>query len=221
MSAEQFDWTPAVIDRFKELWHSGMKTHEIATRLGISTSAVSGARNRFGRGPRRAPNGLEWTEDKLSLLRQLWKDGMPIARIAAEFNVAPHVIFYRANELNLPRRRRADSSKAPQKSTVVGETQIPAPARADAPVPLQPAIWTELSWNWLTPAETRSCAWPIGEPGTPSFRFCDDPASAGKPYCAEHCRAAFVPQAERREHLRRIDRDASNGLAHAEVEQWV
>ncbi len=35
------------------------------------------------------------------------------------------------------------------------------------------------------------CCWPIGEPGTASFRFCDVPNEAGKPYCLDHCAIAY------------------------------
>jgi hypothetical protein len=30
------------------------------------------------------------------------------------------------------------------------------------------------------------CCWPIGEPGTREFRFCDLPSEPGRPYCEEH-----------------------------------
>jgi GcrA cell cycle regulator len=43
------------------------------------------------------------------------------------------------------------------------------------------------------------CCWPIGEPGTKSFRFCDAEATAGKPYCAEHAQIAYVKVRDRRE----------------------
>ena len=43
------------------------------------------------------------------------------------------------------------------------------------------------------------CQWPIGEPGTRGFRFCGEPAQAGKPYCLSHCRIAFVRVEQRRE----------------------
>ena len=29
--------------------------------------------------------------------------------------------------------------------------------------------------------------WPLGEPGEEDFRFCEAPATAGKPYCSAHC----------------------------------
>jgi GcrA cell cycle regulator len=44
-----------------------------------------------------------------------------------------------------------------------------------------------------------SCCWPLGEPGTPSFRFCDAEASPGKPYCGDHAAVAYVKVRDRRE----------------------
>jgi GcrA cell cycle regulator len=46
---------------------------------------------------------------------------------------------------------------------------------------------------------TRSCCWPIGEPGTSGFRFCTSEAASGKPYCQEHAAVAYVKARDRRE----------------------
>jgi GcrA cell cycle regulator len=43
------------------------------------------------------------------------------------------------------------------------------------------------------------CCWPIGEPGTENFRFCDADAVPGKPYCAQHAELAYVRVRDRRE----------------------
>jgi GcrA cell cycle regulator len=53
----------------------------------------------------------------------------------------------------------------------------------------------------VAPARHRSitCCWPIGEPGTKSFRFCDSDATQGKPYCAEHAQLAYVKVRDRRD----------------------
>jgi GcrA cell cycle regulator len=40
------------------------------------------------------------------------------------------------------------------------------------------------------------CQWPIGNPGDPDFRFCDQPAEAGRPYCEGHCAMAYRRKAE-------------------------
>ena len=37
----------------------------------------------------------------------------------------------------------------------------------------------------------RTCQWPIGHPGQDDFRFCGEPATPGKPYCAAHCAIAY------------------------------
>lgn len=62
-----------------------------------------------------------------------------------------------------------------------------------APRPMMPS----------TPIQTRrstpSCCWPIGEPGTKAFRFCDDNSLPGKPYCDEHARLAYVRIRDRKE----------------------
>jgi GcrA cell cycle regulator len=44
-----------------------------------------------------------------------------------------------------------------------------------------------------------ACCWPIGEPGTRSFRFCDKESLPGKPYCSAHAALAYVKVRDRRE----------------------
>ena len=44
-----------------------------------------------------------------------------------------------------------------------------------------------------------ACCWPIGEPGTRSFRFCDADSMAGKPYCDTHAQLAYVKVRDRRD----------------------
>ena len=35
------------------------------------------------------------------------------------------------------------------------------------------------------------CKWPIGDPKTAEFGFCNEPALTGKPYCESHCAMAY------------------------------
>jgi GcrA cell cycle regulator len=44
-----------------------------------------------------------------------------------------------------------------------------------------------------------ACCWPIGEPGTREFHFCDAESVPGKPYCNEHAQLAYVRVRDRRE----------------------
>jgi GcrA cell cycle regulator len=66
----------------------------------------------------------------------------------------------------------------------------PPPAAVRNPAPARPRL-----------GGSRTCCWPIGEPGTPEFRFCEADPLSGKPYCAEHAAIAYVKprEKERRE----------------------
>ncbi len=44
-----------------------------------------------------------------------------------------------------------------------------------------------------------TCCWPIGEPGTKDFHFCDVPSEPGRPYCEDHVKVAYVRVRDRRE----------------------
>lgn len=48
----------------------------------------------------------------------------------------------------------------------------------------------------LPTTNERMCQWPIGNPGEPGFRFCDQTALAGRPYCHEHCSLAYRRKSE-------------------------
>ena len=47
----------------------------------------------------------------------------------------------------------------------------------------------------VSPSAT--CCWPMGEPRTAGFRFCEAVSVAGRSYCAEHCGKAYVVRKER------------------------
>jgi GcrA cell cycle regulator len=75
----------------------------------------------------------------------------------------------------------------------------PAPVPPPAPVLVQPVRPMAAP---PPPAPRRSapaCCWPIGEPGTKAFRFCDDLSLPGKPYCDEHAKLAYVRIRDRKE----------------------
>jgi len=36
------------------------------------------------------------------------------------------------------------------------------------------------------------CCFPIGDPGTKGFRYCDDPSEPGRPYCSAHMKVAYI-----------------------------
>jgi GcrA cell cycle regulator len=41
------------------------------------------------------------------------------------------------------------------------------------------------------PTRQASCVFPLGDPGTREFHYCDDATFPGRPYCLAHCTAAY------------------------------
>lgn len=48
----------------------------------------------------------------------------------------------------------------------------------------------------LPSTHDRMCQWPIGNPGESGFRFCDQTADPGRPYCPNHCNMAYRRKSE-------------------------
>jgi GcrA cell cycle regulator len=38
--------------------------------------------------------------------------------------------------------------------------------------------------------------WPVGDPKSTDFHFCNEPTEAGKPYCSRHCTMAYHRKSE-------------------------
>jgi len=168
---------------------------------------------------------MEWTEDTIARLRELWAEGHSTAEIGRRLGVSKNAIVGKAHRLDLPARpspirRDPNASDTPRQSTtrrVEGPT-LPPLASTDIPVP--PVVAEPVRPRAVAPAprpiavapprpqpvpqqrpyaRVITCCWPIGEPGTRSFRFCDDPSEPGKPYCGEHAKLAYVKVRDRRE----------------------
>lgn len=159
---------------------------------------------------------MEWTEEAIATLRQLWAEGHSTAEIGRRMGISKNAVVGKAHRLNLaarpsPIRRAPGQAPAPRAPRLAPRPAMPRPmpmlpvvrpAGADRPVPLAPRP-AQVSPP-PRPAPLRlgnaTCCWPIGEPGTPGFRFCTSPAIAGKPYCEEHAAVAYVRvKPERRE----------------------
>jgi len=158
---------------------------------------------------------MEWNDDTIDRLRALWAEGLSTAEIGRRMGVSKNAVVGKAHRLNLTARPspiRRDGEKAPrrrQPKRVHGAT-LPALAAAMAPMPVieaprlaeRPALPVLRAVPVARPgARVTPCCWPIGEPGTRSFRFCDVDAIAGKPYCEEHASKAYVRLRDRRDEV--------------------
>ena len=172
---------------------------------------------------------MEWNEEAIGKLRALWAEGHSTAEIGRRLGVSKNAVVGKAHRLDLPARPspiRRDGSGIPRQPVprrVAGPTlppltstalpvmeaarpailARPRPLAPRSPVPQPPAAQSPVAprVQAVSRPSTRtvSCCWPIGDPGTPSFRFCDAQAITGKPYCGEHAQLAYVKVRDRRE----------------------
>jgi len=163
---------------------------------------------------------MEWNEEAIARLRTLWAEGHSTAEIGRRMGVSKNAVVGKAHRLGLvarpsPIRRDGNGSavaRPPSLRRVSGPTLPPLGVTAAPAVPPLPAIAqppAPASRPVVAPplqpvapragARRAACCWPIGEPGTPGFHFCDADAQAGKPYCGEHAQLAYVKVRDRRE----------------------
>ena len=167
---------------------------------------------------------MDWTDEAIARLRALWDEGHSTAEIGRRMSVSKNAVVGKAHRLNRParpspiRRDAAATARAAAPRRVTGPTLPPLPASLEeAPAPevvlppppvvpvraVQPPAPRPIPAPLRAVAASRSrnltCCWPIGEPGTKSFRFCDADAASGKPYCGEHAQLAYVKVRDRRD----------------------
>ncbi len=151
---------------------------------------------------------MEWTDDVIGRLKALWLEGHSTAEIGRRMGISKNAVVGKAHRLNLAGRpspiRRGPPGQRPRRAAVKRVTGPTLPTLAAAalreagPTPPPPAAPLRAvrtgGGGRLIP-----CCWPIGEPGTRSFRFCDDESLPGKPYCAIHASRAYVRVKDKRE----------------------
>ena len=161
---------------------------------------------------------MDWTSEAIDQLRAFWAEGHSTAEIGRRMGVSKNAVVGKAHRLNLPARpspirREVETEVAAAPRPVPQPRRPVAPPALRAPAPLRrldpPAAVAAAPVAAPPPpaaivrsfprAAARTCCWPLGEPGTPEFRFCTGGAMTGKPYCAEHASVAYVRVRERRE----------------------
>lgn len=176
------EWTDEVIDRLRALWAEGHSTAEIGRRLGVSKNAIVGKAHRLDLPARPSP----------------------IRRDATPSDHARSAPVRRVEGSTLPPLASTDAP-IPVVAALVEAAPIPpppviAPLQAASPRPVPVVVARPQPPPAMRPyGRVITCCWPIGEPGTRDFRFCDDPSEPGKPYCGEHAKLAYVKVRDRRD----------------------
>lgn len=141
-----------------------------------------------------------WTPERTDLLRQLWLDARQSARdLGAVFGVSRNAILGKVHRLGLSSRAlgRKHLPRPDLSSTVRNRDASPRPPRQPRPARARPVLvgssieitTVGLSFELL---DDNHCRWPFNEPGKAAL-FCGLTRLEPHPYCAGHCRMAYVP----------------------------
>jgi GcrA cell cycle regulator len=169
---------------------------------------------------------MNWTDERVELLRKLWSEGLSASQIAAQLgSVTRNAVIGKVHRLKLsgrgrttaatPRQKKTTSSAAGGKSvsraatvtrsitTSIGATALQTQFDAE-PVaryhsrPIENVVVPISRRLQLVQLSERTCKWPNGDPLTEDFSFCGNDAAETGPYCGYHSRIAFQPASERR-----------------------
>jgi GcrA cell cycle regulator len=166
--ANETDWTTELVARLRVLWAEGYTIAEIGRRMSVSKNAVVGKAHRLVLPPRPSP------------IRAGSTDRKPRTRAQP-----------RVSGPSLPLQPGSIPMAAPVPGPVSVSTQVPLPA----PVPISVLTLGPVQRRatvFRPPAACNPCCWPIGEPSTRDFRYCDVLAKPGRPYCSAHAAVAYV-----------------------------
>jgi GcrA cell cycle regulator len=170
---------------------------------------------------------MNWTDERVEILKKLWAEGLSASQIAAQLGgVSRNAVIGKVHRLKLSSRGRATAAPARQKKVATGATPSAKPAvvrsttvtRTVATVgatalqaqfeaepvathvyrPVEDVV-VPISRNLqLVELNERTCKWPNGDPLSEDFHFCGNDAAESGPYCKYHAKVAFQPASERR-----------------------
>lgn len=150
---------------------------------------------------------MVWTDEKVKSLVQLWESGQSITQIGKALGMTRNAVVGKAHRIGLAKRAspimRSEKPAQPRQPVVhhgpSHHAAAPVAPRASVQVREEPAVasgqqgqLTPAMLAALTPSSGPRCKWPIGDPKTSEFDFCENVGLPGKPYCAQHCAMAYT-----------------------------
>lgn len=147
---------------------------------------------------------MSWTDERVTLLKQLWGEGKTAAEIAKVLGdgITRNAVIGKAHRLKLSSRLSPIQQNTSKKTKV----------EPIAPRLVKPAVrLPEFRGKGVKMVDlgAQSCRWPNGDPQEETFSFCGCEAVAGLPYCPEHARVAYqVPTRARTMKAEDFDNDA-------------
>jgi len=170
---------------------------------------------------------MAWTDDRVATLTKLWAEGLSASQIAKQLGgVTRNAVIGKVHRLGLSGRAKPSSparkaaaaktaaarSRAAKPRSTKSATPKPKPVRAPSaprtprviakavvapPPPLEAKPMSNGEFATILTITDHMCKWPIGDPGTDSFRFCGRKTDPEEPYCVAHSRVAYQPSRRR------------------------
>ena len=160
---------------------------------------------------------MNWTDERVELLRKLWSEGLSASQIAAQLgSVTRNAVIGKVHRLKLSSRGRTTAAAPRQKKV---SSSAGGSKSAGGRAATRDALHHHLdrrdraadavrrpsrSLRYHAPAENvvvpisrrlqlvqlseRTCKWPNGDPLTEEFSFCGNDAAETGPYCTYHSR---------------------------------
>lgn len=161
---------------------------------------------------------MGWTDERVEQLKRLWSEGLSASQIAGRLGgVTRNAVIGKVHRLGLSgrattsrmkshRTRPRSAAAATAKRAIrtrfgtIGNPALRAlypPDEAYVP-PVEELVIPLAERKTIQMLTDSSCRWPIGDPQTPDFHFCNRNKVPGLPYCETHARRAFQPPQPRR-----------------------
>lgn len=174
------EWSEQLVQDLRDLWAQGLSTAEIGVRLNLSKNAVVGKAHRLDLPGRPSP-----------IIRRDRPAPIPPPSVPRQQITLPP----------LASAAVATALAAPRPVVFISRPVIPDFYRAaprQPPTPPAPRVQPQPAPR-IVRRSPPTCCWPIGEPRSKTFRFCDGPSSPGKPYCDDHAKLAYLRIRDRRD----------------------
>ena len=186
------EWSDDVIGQLRSLWAEGHSTAEIGRRLGVTKNAIVGKAHRLDLPARPSPirRDPDAAPVRRATVRRVEGPTLPPLPSAAGEGEQPFPVTF-TPVVAQPEPPRPPVVARPFVAAAPRPMLAPRPAAPPAP---RPVVVAPRPYGRVV-----TCCWPLGEPGTREFRFCDVPSEPGRPYCEDHVKVAYVKVRDRRE----------------------
>ena len=192
------EWSDEVIGQLRALWAEGHSTAEIGRRLGVTKNAIVGKAHRLDLPARPSPIRRDPDAEPVrrAIVRRVEGPTLPpLASAVVEGDVG--LTGFAQTSVPI-----FDAPVAPRPPVIARPVITPPPMPrpvVQAPRPVVVAPPRPIAAAPRPYGRVVTCCWPLGEPGTREFRFCDVPSEPGRPYCEDHVKVAYVKVRDRRE----------------------